>query len=260
VPVARRRENFALRTSERWQPPAFRPPRTRVDRIVAAGRRLLDLQAASAWQDLKAILADAHGDVLDVGAGAQPYRPLLPQGVRYKAIDIAAAGERFGYAMPDTEYYEGETWPVADASIDVVLTTETLEHVAEPEVFLAQARRVLRDGGRIVLTVPFSARWHYVPHDYWRYTPSSLRNLLEAAGFDSVVVNARGNELTVACAKLIGLALPPLFPPGGGFGPRRIAAALSLPLVGALALIAQATLRRDGGDDCLGWTATARAA
>ena len=33
---------------------------------------------------------------------------------------------------------------------------------------------------------------------------------------------------------------------------------LALPLVGALALVAQACLRRDGGDDCLGWTATAR--
>lgn len=253
------RENFALRTTERWQPPAFRPPRTRRDRIVAAGRRLLDLQAASAWNDLGVILADAEGDVLDVGSGAQPYRPLLPATVRYRAIDIAAANERFGYEMPDTEYYEGDTWPVGDASVDVVLTTETLEHVPEPQVFLAQARRVLRDGGRIVLTVPFSARWHYVPHDYWRYTPSSLRNLLEAAGFGDVVVNARGNEVTVACAKVMGLVLPALFPPDGGIGPARVAAVLALPFVGVLALIAQATLRGDGGDDCLGWTATARA-
>ena len=260
VATPRTRENFALRTSERWQPPAFRPPRTRMDRLVAAGRRMLDLQAASAWNDLKVLLGDARGDVLDVGSGAQPYRPLLPASARYRAIDIAAANERFGYAMPDTEYYEGDVWPVADASVDVVLATETLEHVAEPEAFLAQARRVLRDDGRIVLTVPFSARWHYIPHDYWRYTPSSLRNLLEAQGFGDVVVNARGNELTVACAKLIALALPPLFPPEGGLGPRRIAAALALPLVGALALVAQASLRRDGGDDCLGWTATARAA
>ncbi len=254
------RENFALRTSERWQPPAFRTPKTRLDRIVAAGRRMLDLQAASAWKDLRVLLADADGDVLDVGAGAQPYRPLLPATARYRAIDIAAAGERFGYAMPDTDYYEGDVWPVADAAIDVVLATETLEHVAAPEVFLAQARRVLRDGGSIVLTVPFSARWHYVPHDYWRYTPSSLRNLLEAAAFDEIVVNARGNELTVACYKLMGLVLPPLFPPGGGIRPSRVAAALALPLVGVLALIAQSTLRGDGGDDCLGWTVTARAA
>jgi SAM-dependent methyltransferase len=254
------RENFALRTSERWQPPAFRPPRSRLDRLIAAGRRLLDLQAASAWRDLKVELAGAHGDLLDVGAGAQPYRPLLPRDARYRAIDIAAAGEAFGYELPDTEYFEGDRWPVEDASVDVVLATETLEHVPEPAGFLAEARRVLRPGGRIVLTVPFAARWHYIPHDYWRYTPSSLRNLLEAAGFADVVVHARGNEVTVACYKLMALALPALFPAGGGIKPSRIAAVLALPLLAALALVAHASLRGDGGVDCLGWTATAVAA
>jgi SAM-dependent methyltransferase len=251
------RENLALRTSERWQPPAFRPPRTRWDRLLAAGRRLLDLQAASMWRDLKLELASAHGDVLDVGAGAQPYRPLLPRGARYRAIDVAVAGEAFGYDLPDTEYFEGDHWPVEDASIDVVLATETLEHVPDPTVFLAEARRVLRPGGRIVLTVPFAARWHYIPHDYWRFTPSSLLNLLASACFSDVVVHARGNEITVACYKLMALILPALFPPDGGVTPGRIGAILALPLLALLALVAHLSMRNDGGVDCLGWTATA---
>ncbi len=259
MPELRGRENFALRTTERWQPPAFRAPRTRRDRAVGAMRRMLDLQAASAWRDLRVLLADAGGDVLDVGSGAQPYRPLFPPGARYRAIDSASAEADFGYAMPETEYFHGDRWPVADRSVDVVLSTETLEHVPRPEVFLAEARRVLRDGGRVVLTVPFSARWHYIPHDYWRYTPSSLRNLLEDAGFTDVVVHARGDERTLACAKVMALILPGLFPPGGGFGVRRVAAGLGLPVLALLALLAQLTLRSDGGDDCLGWTATARA-
>ena len=254
------RENLALRGSERWQPPAFRPPRTRRDRLLAAARRLLDLQAASIWRDLKGELASAEGDVLDVGAGAQPYRPLLPPGARYRAIDAAAAREAFGYDLPDTEYFEGDRWPVEDFSMNVVLATETLEHVPDPATFLSEARRVLRPGGRIVLTVPFAARWHYVPHDYWRFTPSSLRSMLEAAGFADIVVHARGNERTVACYKLIALVLPALFPPGGGLRPSRIAAVLALPLVAALALLAHVSLRGGGGEDCLGWTATAVAA
>lgn len=195
-----------------------------------------------------------------MGSGAQPYRRLLPADARYRAIDDAAAGEDFGYGMSDTEYFEGDHWPVLDASMDVVLTTETLEHVLEPAVFLTEARRALRDGGRLILTVPFSARWHYVPHDYWRFTPSSLRSLLECAGFTDVVVNARGNAATVACTKAMALVLPALFPPQGGLGRGRVVAALALPFVGALALTGQVTLRADGGDDCLGWTATARAA
>ena len=82
--------------------------------------------------------------------------------------------------MPDTEYFEGDRWPVEDDLRRRRARDRDARARPEPEVFLAQARRVLRADRRIVLTVPFAARWHYVPHDYWRFTPSSLRNLLEA--------------------------------------------------------------------------------
>lgn len=255
------RRNFALAEADRWQPPAFQPARTRSERARAAARRMLDLQAASIWNDLSRLLGTAHGDVLDVGAGAQPYRGLLPDDVRYRAIDVSLA-EAFGYNQPDTEYYEGNMWPVESSSVDLVLSTETLEHVPEPALFLAEARRVLRPDGSLVLTVPFSARWHYIPYDYWRYTPSSLSALLQSAGFSDVCVYARGNELTVACAKTMGLVLPAIFPARSGLliTVKRVIAMLALPFVGGLAAVGQASLRRDGGDDCLGWTVTARVA
>lgn len=251
------RENFALRTGERWQPPAFTAPTSPAGRALAWVRRLLDLQAASIWRDLGEELAAAHGDVLDVGAGAQPYRPLLPAGARYRAIDVDLAEVGFGYRNPDTTYYTGDRWPVEDDSTDVVLATETLEHVPTPDVFLAEAARALRPGGAIVLTVPFAARWHYIPHDYWRYTPSSLRLLLEAAGFRDVVVHARGNATTVAAYKVMALILPSLLPPEGGVGPKRVLAFCASPLLGLLALVGQRSLRAPGGDDCLGWTVRA---
>ena len=247
------RERFESRTSERWRPPAFRPLRTRRARWLAGIRRMLDLQAASIWSDMRLELADTHGDVLDVGAGAQPYRRLLPNSVRYRAIDIAAAGSAFGYDLPDTEYYEGDQWPVGDASIDMVLATETLEHVLEPLQFLSEARRVLREDGQLILTVPFSARWHYIPYDYWRFTPSSLQCLLEATGFFSVAVYARGNELTVACYKTLALILMPLAGPPA----LRPLAALMLPFAAMLAIVGQISLHQRGGADCLGWTVIA---
>ena len=55
-----------------------------------------------------------------------------------RAIDSASAEADFGYAMPETEYFHGDRWPVADGSVDLVLSTETLEHVAQPAVFLAR--------------------------------------------------------------------------------------------------------------------------
>ena len=91
------------------------------------------------------------------------------------------------------------------------------EHVPEPGAFLAEASRCLRPGGRLLLTVPFAARWHYIPHDYWRFTPSGLERLLSAAGFRDAAIYARGNSLTVACYKAMALMLPLLLPQQQGF-------------------------------------------
>ena len=223
-------------------------------------RRFLDLQAGSIWNDLATLLPRQRGVILDVGCGAQPYRSLMDPEVTYIGIDDARAEERFGYAMPDTIYYQGDVWPVADRSVDVVLCTETLEHVPDPSAFLAEAARCLKPSGRIVLTVPFAARWHYIPYDYWRFTPSGLERLLAASGFTRVAVFARGNAVTVACYKLMALFLPLLFPQGRGALTRlllRACGGLALPAFVALAAVARVSLAGRGGDDCLGYTAVA---
>lgn len=254
------RTNQVGRQTEAWQPPPYKRVTTPLARLEAVARRFLDLQAGSIWNDLVVLLPQSRGVVLDVGSGAQPYRHLLPPGAAYQAIDHAGADRNFGYSMPDTTYYEGDTWPVPDNSIDVILCTETMEHVPEPAVFLAEAFRCLRCEGRLVLTVPFAARWHYVPHDYWRFTPSALERLLSAAGFARLAVYARGNAVTVACYKVMALMVPLLVPQRGGIVKRLASLACGvvlLPLLVPLGGIAALSLLGQGGDDCLGYTAVA---
>ena len=216
---------------------------------------MIDLQAASAWRDLKAPLALSEGVVLDVGAGAQPYRGLLSPLATYRAIDIAEADDKFGYQNADTDYFSGDVWPVASESVDVVLSTETLEHVPDTDLFLAEANRVLRRGGTIVLTVPFSARWHHVPFDYWRFTPTGLQLVLERNGFGDIVVHARGNAVTVAMLKCSALILPLFLSPVGRCRWLRMCAGLLLsPILAGFVMIGQVSLRAAGGADCLGYT------
>ena len=244
------RTNMVGRQSEAWRPPSFHRVTTRTARLTAAARRVLDLQAGSIWDDLVVLLPRSRGMVLDVGCGAQPYRHLLSPEAIYRAIDYTGADRHFGYSMPDTTYYQGERWPVADASVDVVLCTETLEHVSEPAVFLAEAVRCLKPGGRLILTVPFAARWHYIPHDYWRFTPSGLKRLLSVAGFEQVAVYARGNALTVACYKVMALLLPLLMPQRKGLSRRLLLLACGvvvLPMVVALAAIGNSLAERQQG-------------
>lgn len=79
--------------------------------------------------------------------------------------------------------------PVSDATYDTVLCSEVLEHVANPHAALREICRVLRPGGALLLSVPFLARLHEEPHDYFRYTEHGLRAMLNPAFYvDEIVV------------------------------------------------------------------------
>jgi SAM-dependent methyltransferase len=258
--ASRTRRNLVESPAEDFKPPVFKPNTSVRNRLENRLRRFLDLQAGSAWRDLRAELGQAAGKLLDIGCGAQIYRDLVPASVAYHGVDTSDAKARFGYSVPDTHYFDGDDWGVEDATFDTALCTEVLEHIPDPAAFLTRAHRCLCPGGRLVLTVPFAARWHFIPYDYWRYTPSSLHRLLTAAGFNDVCVQARGNPLTVACYKVMTLLLMLLFSsnPSGSSTAKRMLGFLLLPILGVLACIANLSLHADWGDDCLGYTVTAR--
>jgi SAM-dependent methyltransferase len=257
------RRNLIDCPGEAFRSPLFKTNRTLPGRIENYVRRFFDLQAASIWRDLKPELAQTAGVVLDVGCGAQVYRNLLGKGAAYQGIDTHMAKDQFGYESPDTTYFEGEEWPVAEASVDCVLCTEVLEHIPDSLRFLRQIQTCLRPGGRLLLTVPFAARWHFIPRDYWRFTPSGLSRLLAQAGFMEVRVYARGNPLTVACYKVMALPLMLLFsdqPVRAKRVLKRIMGLLLSPGLVLAACVGNGSLLLDWGEDCLGYTVSARRA
>ena len=253
----RQRSNMVDATSESWRPQLFTASTSKLSLFLAGVRRFFDIQAGSGWRDLSAVLPSLQGTVLDVGCGAQPFRPLINPQATYLGIDTDEAKAHFGYEMPNTTYFSGDIWPVTDSSVNVVLCTETLEHVLETRRFLGEAARCLAPDGTLLLTIPFAARWHFIPYDYWRFTPSSLNHLLTTTGFHSVRVYARGNAYTVACYKVMTVLLLFLMPQSGSWISRlllRLVGLLLLPLFVLLAMIANLSLRGSGGDDCLGYT------
>jgi SAM-dependent methyltransferase len=127
-----------------------------------------------------ALRAHAKGVFLDAGCGTQPFRAVIePQVERYIGYDVEPRSGQVDL-LGDLE----DMHLVADRSIDVALCSEVLEHVPHPQAAMGELARIIRPGGVLVLTVPFLARLHEEPHDYFRYTRHGLRRLLDDAAFD----------------------------------------------------------------------------
>jgi SAM-dependent methyltransferase len=122
--------------------------------------------------------------VLDVGAGAGRYRALFSH-CEYRAQDFAAEPSSIG-SYTELDYVSDITAiPVPDASFDAILCTEVLEHVPDPVAAVREMARVLRRGGRLILTAPLGAFLHQEPfHFYGGYTPHWYRKHLVEAGFE----------------------------------------------------------------------------
>ncbi len=73
--------------------------------------------------------------------------------------------------------------PFAAQSFDTAVCMQVLEHLPMPQEALIEIHRVLRTGGRQVLSAPQSWALHMEPHDYFRFTPHGLEALLTRAGF-----------------------------------------------------------------------------
>jgi SAM-dependent methyltransferase len=130
---------------------------------------------------------------------------LLGQNASYTGIDVPVADD-FGMTKhSDVVPFDGQTIPFEDASFDHILCTEVLEHVEDPASLIAEMSRVLRPGGTIVVTVPFSARVHHAPHDYHRYTSFRLRSLFAPVGNPGI--EERGDDLAVIANKLIVICM-----------------------------------------------------
>lgn len=67
-----------------------------------------------------------------------------------------------------------------------ILCSEVLEHVARPWLALPKMREMMKSGGWLVVTTLTSFPIHGFPDDFYRYTPSGLKLLLEDAGFQNV--------------------------------------------------------------------------
>lgn len=155
--------------------------------------------------------------VLDAGAGDCKYKSLF-RAADYTATDFLQVDKPYDLGALDL-VCDLQWTPLAAASYDVVICSQVLEHVREPQQVLRELHRVLKPGGRLWLSTPLFFAEHEIPHDYYRYTRYGLHHLLTSCGFDLLRIEwLEGYYGTIAYqTKTMALSLP-MTPAGYGGG------------------------------------------
>jgi SAM-dependent methyltransferase len=143
------------------------------------------------FKNIKSLSRYISGDLMDFGCGRKPYENLFNV-TKYVGVDVKISGHDHLLSKIDV-YYDGITVPLPTSTFDSVVCFEVLEHVFNPTQILPELNRVLKTGGKFLLSVPFCWNEHEVPYDYARYSSFGIKHLLESNGFRVIELCKSGN-------------------------------------------------------------------
>lgn len=134
--------------------------------------------------------------VLDVGSGIAPYKTFFePYADSYVTVDSDGARADLTGSV--------EQLPVEDASFDVVLCTQVLEHCGDPARAVHELRRVTAPAGRVLASTHGVQVYHPAPDDLWRWTHTGLERLFAANGEWSSLTVRPGSGTTACLGMLV---------------------------------------------------------
>jgi len=120
-----------------------------------------------------------NGKLLDFGCGSKPYEKLFKNLNDYVGVEVAGNKEN----LKSDIYYDGISLPFADNTFDSILCTEVFEHVEQLDEVIFELYRILKPGGRMIVTTPFMCMEHEMPYDFRRFTLNGLTNLIKKKNF-----------------------------------------------------------------------------
>lgn len=127
-----------------------------------------------AWVAREIAKLPAGWRVIDIGAGELRFKPYCSH-LRYVAQDFGrydGKGDGLGLQMGRFDQSgidivsDLTAIPEPDGSFDAALCTEVLEHVPDPLAAVREMARLLRPGGRLILTAPFISFTHFSPYHF----------------------------------------------------------------------------------------------
>jgi len=142
-------------------------------------------------------VVDSNALVLDIGCNDRWVQQCLPNSVDYIGLDYLSKSS--GYHSCVDLYGDAHKLPMADGCVDVVVLFDVLEHLEYVDVALDEIFRVLKEGGCVLIQVPFIYPIHDAPYDFTRLTEFGWIKLLEEKGFVEITTERRGGVVETAC-------------------------------------------------------------
>jgi SAM-dependent methyltransferase len=170
------------------------------------------LQAHDLGNAIVRTVTDAEGLWLEFGTDISVYADIMPRAI----VETADLRTDDPDLIPTYQCTLGEMCPAPSDRFDGIMSTQVLEHVADTPMYLRDAWRMLRPGGRLVVTTHGIWQDHPDPADYRRWTADGLRYELEQTGF----LVRQVTPLTCRFRALVALTIamsrpaPPGNPPG----------------------------------------------
>lgn len=190
-----------MRNADRWKPTRLiRDPRTgsfRTNRKDVYGGSLYIAELQHVIY-LPLLQAHIQGHVLDIGCGPVPYYEVYrDKATAITCVDWAASVHGTEYVDQFIDLNEPGPLPYATATFDSIVASDMIQHLKRPAELMSELARVLKPGGKIFLSAPFTYWMSEYPHEYFHLSEFALRHLAEEAGLGIVTLESYGGNADV---------------------------------------------------------------
>lgn len=147
-----------------------------------------------------------YGKILALASGTR--RPSVYRFLKIdknaKIVSVDISDER----KPDVRADLEKPFPFKGNEFDYVTCFNLLEHIFNYKNVVNESFRVLKNGGKLIGTIPFLGSVHGDPDDYFRYTKSTLKKIFKEAGFKDIKIEALGFGPFAAGCYMIAFLFP----------------------------------------------------
>jgi|WetSurMetagenome_2_1015567.scaffolds.fasta_scaffold119153_2 SAM-dependent methyltransferase len=148
----------------------------------------------------------ANGKLLDIGCGNKPYAKLINDLVEeYIGCDVVQSSEKTVDII-----CEATDIQLQSESFNTIISTQTIEHVAEHQQLVNEAYRLLKYDGFFIVSGPMYWPLHEEPYDFFRFTKHGFKYILNKAGFTIYEERSNGGKWALCGQSLIHALYPDL--------------------------------------------------